>query len=167
MSSIICSFLSVDLLGTTHMLWDVTTTIFRSIWIVVSLNDWQRSELMTVPLLHDPVCLKSPQRHEKNQQTTRGGTEGCTCWWIDCAQAREQRYQSRKDETQHTLESRLFRSRTGLCRKTICLVDTLPSLHQKKEVKKHSKSSDLKCSSLIGYPFRFSLELLKKSGEEP
>lgn len=39
MSSIICSFLSVDLLGTTHMLWDVTTTIFRPIWIVVSLND--------------------------------------------------------------------------------------------------------------------------------
>lgn len=32
---------------------------------------------------------------------------------------------------ERTFESRLFRSRMGLCRKTICLVDTLPSLHRK------------------------------------
>lgn len=71
-----------------------------------------------------------------------GTTHACACSWTDCAQVREQRSWSRKDKTEHTFESRLFRSRMGLCRKTICLVATLPSLHQKKE-KKHSKSSEV------------------------
>lgn len=38
-----------------------------------------------------------------------------------------------------TFDSLLFRPRTGLCRKTICLVDRLPSLEDKKREKERWK----------------------------
>lgn len=52
-----------------------------------------------------------------------------------CIQARGQQWFSTKDKLKGTFESRLFRSRMGLCRKMICLVDKLPSLQQKEDRK--------------------------------